>query len=101
MKNFIPKEDSISEANTYALLYYQLNNIDSTIFYCKKLIKSKNLNTQLNGYNILANLHMHNNRINEAYDAMIMSTKLSDSIRKLQTPQEIRQLSSIYNYQIQ
>ena len=100
MKNFIPKEDSISEANTYALLYYQLNNIDSTIFYCKKLIKSKNLNTQLNGYNILANLHMHNNRINEAYDAMIMSTKLSDSISKLQTPQEIRQLSSIYNYQI-
>ena len=100
MKNFLPKEDSISEANTYAHLHYRLNNIDSTIFYCKKLIKSKNLNTQLNGYNILVNLHIHNNRINKAYDAMIMSTKLSDSIRKLQTPQEIRQLSSIYNYQI-
>ena len=100
IKNDLPKEDSTSIANTFAHFNYRLNNIDSTIFYCNKLIKSKHLHSQLNGYNILANLHMHNNRINEAYDAMIMSTKLSDSIRKLQTPQEIRQLSSIYNYQI-
>ena len=100
IKNDLPKEDSTSIANTFAHFNYRLNNIDSTIFYCNKLIKSKHLYSQLNGYNILANLHMHNNRINEAYDAMIMSTKLSDSIRKLQTPQEIRQLSSIYNYQI-
>ena len=94
------KEDSTSISTLLAKFHYNLNNIDSTILYCNKLIKSKSLNAQLNGYNILANLHMHNNRINEAYDAMIMSTKLSDSIRKLQTPQEIRQLSSIYNYQI-
>lgn len=43
---------------------------------------------------------MQNNRTKDAYDAIIMSTRLSDSIRKLNTPYEIRQLSSIYNYQI-
>ena len=43
---------------------------------------------------------MLNYRIDKAYDAMIMASKLSDSIQKLQTPQEIRQLSAIYNYQI-
>ena len=100
IKGFLPKEDSTTIANTYAHLYYRLNNTDSTIFYCNSLIKSKSLNAKLNGYNILVNLHMHNNRIDEAYDAMIMSSKLSDSIQKLQTPQEIRQLSSVYNYQI-
>ena len=100
IKGYLSNEDSISISHTFAHLYYRQNNIDSTIYYCGKLIKSQSLNAQLNGYNILANLHMHNNRINEAYDAMIMSTKLSDSIQKLQTPQEIRQLSSIYNYQI-
>ena len=100
IKNDLPKEDSTSIANTFAHFNYRLNNIDSTIFYCNKLIKSKHLHSQLNGYNILANLHIKNKNIDEAYDAMIMSTKLSDSIRKLQTPQEIRQLSSIYNYQI-
>ena len=94
------KEDSTAISNSFAQLYYKLNNIDSTLFYCNKLIKSKNLNIQLEGYNILANLHIKNKNIDDAYNAMIMSTKLSDSIRKLQTPQEIRQLSSIYNYQI-
>ena len=100
IKQPLPNEDSILIANTYAHLYYRLNDVDSTIYYCNKLIKSQFIKAQLNGYNILANLHMHNNRINDAYDAMIMSTKLSDSIRKIQTPQEIRQLSAIYNYQI-
>ncbi len=94
------KEDSIVIANAFAHLYYRINNIDSTIYYCSKLIKSQSLNAQLNGYNILANLHIHNNQTKEAYDAIVMSTQLSDSIRKLNTPQEIRQLSSIYNYQI-
>ena len=94
------KEDSTAISNSFAQLYYKLNNIDSTLFYCNKLIKSKNLNIQLEGYNILANLHIKNKNIDDAYNAMIMSTKLSDTIRKLQTPQEIRQLSSIYNYQI-
>ena len=100
IKQPLPNEDSILIANTYAHLYYRLNDVDSTIYYCNKLIKSQFIKAQLNEYNILANLHMHNNRINDAYDAMIMSTKLSDSIRKIQTPQEIRQLSAIYNYQI-
>ena len=94
------KEDSTAISNSFAQLYYKLNNIDSTLFYCNKLIKSKNLNIQLEGYNILANLHIKNKNIDDAYNAMIMSTKLSDTIRKLQTPQEIRQLSSLYNYQI-
>ena len=96
----LPKEDSISISNIFAHLYYRLNNPESTIFYCNKLIKSDNIHSQLNGYNILANLYMHNNRTDKAYDAIIMSTRLSDSIRKLNTPYEIRQLSSIYNYQI-
>ena len=96
----LSKEDSITITNTYAHFYYRLNNADSTIFYCNRLLKSKSLNAQLNGYNILANLHIHNNQTKEAYDAIVMSTQLSDSIRKLNTPQEIRQLSSIYNYQI-
>ena len=100
IKGYLSKEDSILVSHTFAHLYYRQNNIDSTIYYCGKLTKSQPLNAQLNGYNILANLHMHNNRINDAYDAMIMATKLSDSIRKIQTPQEIRQLSAIYNYQI-
>ena len=94
------KEDSTAISNSFAQLYYKLNNIDSTLFYCNKLIKSKNFNIQLEGYNILANLHIKNKNIDDAYNAMIMSTKLSDTIRKLQTPQEIRQLSSLYNYQI-
>lgn len=97
---YTSKKDTIFTANIFAQLYYQTNNSDSTIFYCKKLIKSRSLNAKLNGYNILANLHMHNYRIDKAYDAMIMASKLSDSIQKLQTPQEIRQLSAIYNYQI-
>ena len=94
------REDSIVIANTFAHLYYRLNNIDSTIYYCSKLIKSQSLNAQLNGYNILANLHMHNNQTKDAYDAIVMSTRLSDSIHKINTPYEIRRLSSIYNYQI-
>ena len=97
---YTSKKDTIFTANIFAQLYYQTNNSDSTIFYCKKLIKSRSLNAKLNGYNILANLHMLNYRIDKAYDAMIMASKLSDSIQKLQTPQEIRQLSAIYNYQI-
>ena len=94
------REDSIVIANTFAHLYYRLNNIDSTIYYCSKLIKSQSLNAQLNGYNILANLHMHNNQTKDAYDDIVMSTRLSDSIHKINTPYEIRRLSSIYNYQI-
>ena len=94
------REDSIVITNTFAHLYYRLNNVDSTIYYCSKLIKSQSLNAQLNGYNILANLHMHNNQTKDAYDAIVMSTRLSDSIRKINTPYEIRQLSAIYNYQI-
>lgn len=94
------REDSIVITNTFAHLYYRLNNVDSTIYYCSKLIKSQSLNAQLNGYNILANLHIHNNQTKDAYDAIVMSTRLSDSIRKINTPYEIRQLSSIYNYQI-
>ena len=94
------KEDSTTIANTFAHLYYRLNNNDSTIFYCNKLIKSKNLNVQLNGYNILANLFLNQNNITKATPYIIESQILSDSIRKLNTPQEIRQLSSIYNYQI-
>ena len=100
IKNNISKEDSISVINTYANLYYNINNIDSTLFYCNKLITSNRIHSQLNGYNILVNLHMHNNKVDDAYSAMIMSTKLSDSIEKLETPKEIIQLSSIYNYQI-
>ena len=96
----LPNEDSTTIANSYAHIYYKLNIKDSTILYCNKLIKSKNLNAQLNGYNILVNLHMHNNKVDDAYSAMIMSTKLSDSIEKLETPKEIIQLSSIYNYQL-
>ncbi len=96
----LSKEDSITITNTYAHFYYRLNNADSTIFYCNRLLKSKSLNAQLNGYNILANLHMHNNQTKDAYDAIVMSTRLSDSIRKINTPYEIRQLSSIYNYQV-
>ncbi len=94
------REDSIVITNTFAHLYYRLNNVDSTIYYCSKLIKSQSLNAQLNGYNILANLHIHNNQTKDAYDAIVMSTRLSDSIRKINTPYEIRRLSSIYNYQI-
>ncbi len=100
IKNNISKEDSISVINTYANLYYNINNIDSTLFYCNKLITSNRIHSQLNGYNILVNLHMHNNKVDDAYSAMIMSTKLSDSIEKLETPKEIIQLSSIYNYQL-
>ena len=96
----LPNEDSTTIANSYAHIYYKLNIKDSTILYCNKLIKSKNLNAQLNGYNILTNLYMHNNSTEDAYNSIIMSTRLSDSIRKLNTPYEIRQLSSIYNYQI-
>ena len=96
----LPNEDSTTIANSYAHIYYKLNIEDSTILYCNKLIKSKNLNAQLNGYNILTNLYMHNNSTEDAYNSIIMSTQLSDSIRKLNTPYEIRQLSSIYNYQI-
>ena len=100
VKGQFPKEDSTTVANTYAHLYYRLNNTDSTIFYCNKLTKSKSLNAKLNGYNILANLYLSQNDITKATPYIIESQLLSDSIRKLQTPQEIRQLSSIYNYQI-
>ena len=96
----LPNEDSTTIANSYAHIYYKLNIEDSTILYCNKLIKSKNLNAQLNGYNILTNLYMHNNSTEDAYNSIIMSTRLSDSIRKINTPYEIRRLSSIYNYQI-
>ncbi len=100
LKGVLPKEDSTKIANTFAHLYYRLNNTDSIIFYCNKLIKSKSLNAQLNGYNILANLYIDQNNITKATPFIIESQILSDSIQKLQTPQEIRQLSSIYNYQI-
>ena len=100
LKGVLPKEDSTKIANTFAHLYYRLNNTDSIFFYCNKLIKSKNLNAQLNGYNILANLYIDQNNITKATPFIIESQILSDSIQKLQTPQEIRQLSSIYNYQI-
>ena len=100
VKGQFPKEDSTTVANTYAHLYYRLNNTDSTIFYCNKLIKSKSLNAKLNGYNILANLYLSQNDITKATPYIIESQLLSDSISKLNTPHEIRQLSSIYNYQI-
>ena len=100
IKHNLPKEDSTTIANTFAHLYYQLNNTDSTIFYCNKLIKSKSLNAQLNGCNILANLYLNQNNITKATPYIIESQLLSDSISKLNTPHEIRQLSSIYNYQI-
>ncbi|MBQ2045648.1 MAG: tetratricopeptide repeat protein [Muribaculaceae bacterium] len=100
LKCVLPKEDSTKIANTFAHLYYRLNNTDSTIFFCNKLIKSKNLNAQLNGYNILANLYINQNNLTKATPFIIESQLLSDSIRKLNTPYEIRQLSSIYNYQI-
>ena len=100
IKHNLPKEDSTTIANTFAHLYYRLNNTDSTIFYCDKLIKSKNLNVKRNGYAILANLYINQNNITKATPYIIESQLLSDSISKLNTPYEIRRLSSIYNYQI-
>lgn len=100
VKSQFPQEDSIIVANNYAHLYYRLNNEDSVIYYCNKLINSQSPNVQLNGYTILVNLYIKNNKTNAAYDALIKSTLLSDSISKIQTPHKIRQLSSIYNYQI-
>ena len=66
IKHNLPKEDSTTIANTFAHLYYRLNNTDSTIFYCDKLIKSKNLNVKRNGYAILANLYINQNNITKA-----------------------------------
>ena len=100
IKGNISKEDSISIINTYANLYYKINNIDSTLLYCNKLIMSNRIHSQLNGYNILANLYINQNNISKATPYIIESQLLSDSISKLNTPYEIRQLSSIYNYQI-
>ena len=100
IKGNISKEDSISIINTYANLYYKINNIDSTLLYCNKLIMSNRIHSQLNGYNILANLYINQNNISKATPYIIESQLLSDSISKLNTPHEIRQLSSIYNYQI-
>lgn len=100
IRDILPIEDSTKIANTFAHLHYRLNNNDSTIFYCSKLIKSKNLNVQLNGYNILSNLYIKQNDITKATPYIIKSQLLSDSISNIETPQKIRQLSSIYNYQI-
>ena len=99
-KNQFPKEDSAIVANIFAHLYYRLGNTDSTIFYCDKLIKCKNPRSRKNGYNILANLSLKNNNIIKAVNPMIESQLLDDTITNIETPQEIRQLSSIYNYQI-
>ncbi|MBQ7854341.1 MAG: tetratricopeptide repeat protein [Muribaculaceae bacterium] len=100
VKHQFNREDSASTMNTLAHLYYRLGEYDSTIYYSNKLIKCQSPRSRRNGYNILANLHMHNNQTKDAYDAIVMSTRLSDSIRKINTPYEIRQLSAIYNYQI-
>ncbi len=100
IKNDLPKEDSTTIANTFAHLYYRLNNLDSTIFYCNKLIKSKNLNVKRNGYAILANFYINNKDIKKATPYIIESQLISDSIQNLETPNEIIQQSSIYNYQI-
>ena len=100
IRHNLPTEDSISITNIFANLYYELNNIDSTLFYCNKLINSNNIHSQRNGYNIFSNLYLDLNDISKATPYIIKSQILSDSIHKLQTPQEIRQLSAIYNYQI-
>lgn len=100
VKSRFPQEDSTIVANTVAHLYYRLNNEDSTIHYCNKLINSQSFNAQLNGYNMLVNLYLKNRKNNAAYDMMVKSASLSDSISKIQTPHKIRLLSSIYNYQI-
>ena len=94
------REDSASTMNTLAHLYYRLGEYDSTIYYSNKLIKCQSPRSRRNGYNILANLYLNNNEVEKAVDPMIESQLLNDTIINLETPHEIRKLSSIYNYQI-
>ena len=94
------REDSASTMNTLAHLYYRLGEYDSTIYYSNKLIKCQSPRSRRNGYNILANLYLDNNDVEKAVDPMIESQLLNDTIINLETPHEIRKLSSIYNYQI-
>ena len=94
------REDSASTMNTLAHLYYRLGEYDSTIYYSNKLIKCQSPRSRRNGYNILANLYLNNNDVEKAVDPMIESQLLNDTIINLETPHEIRKLSSIYNYQI-
>ena len=100
VKHQFNREDSASTMNTLAHLYYRLGEYDSTIYYSNKLIKCQSPRSRRNGYNILANLYLNNNEVEKAVDPMIESQLLNDTIINLETPHEIRKLSSIYNYQI-
>lgn len=100
VKHQFYREDSASTVNTLAHLYYRLGEYDSTIYYSDKLIKCKNPRSRRNGYNILANLYLNNNEVEKAVNPIIESQLLNDTIINLETPHEIRKLSSIYNYQI-
>ena len=100
VKHQFNREDSASTMNTLAHLYYRLGEYDSTIYYSNKLIKCQSPRSRRNGYNILSNLYLNNNEVEKAIDPMIESQILNDTIINLETPHEIRKLSSIYNYQI-
>lgn len=87
---------------TYSALghtYLDVKNLDSTDFYLRKCLDSPNLYVQEGVYEYLSLLAEYKQDYRESNHYIRLCLQVRDSIRKITDSEEIRKMTSLYNYQ--
>ena len=87
---------------TYSALghtYLDVKNLDSADFYLRKCLDSPNLYVQEGVYEYLSLLAEYKQDYRESNHYIRLCLQVRDSIRKITDSEEIRKMTSLYNYQ--
>ena len=87
---------------TYSVLgntYLELNKLDSADYYLRKCLDSPNLHVRDAIYEYLSLLYERRLNYREAIRYVRLGQQVQDSIRKITDSEEIRKMTSLYNYQ--
>ena len=87
---------------TYSVLgntYLELNKLDSDEYYLRKCLDSPNLHVRDAIYEYLSLLYERRLNYREAIRYVRLGQQVQDSIRKITDSEEIRKMTSLYNYQ--
>ena len=87
---------------TYSVLgntYLELNKLDSADYYLRKCLDSPNLHVRDAIYEYLSLLYERRLNYREAIRYVRLGQQVQDTIRKITDSEEIRKMTSLYNYQ--
>ena len=92
-RNMYPTYSSLGHA------YLDVKNLDSADFYLRKCLDSPNLYVQEGVYEYLSLLAEYKQDYRESNRYIRLCQQARDSIRKITDSEEIRKMTSLYNYQ--